>query len=115
MTDDLRPLPIYMRGEPTNEDIARIRRAKEALNLPFKVVPRPAAPGGAERILCIGSSPTWAQDYAKVPDTNSPGLKDAIAYVLGDHDDPRATTTAQWLSEVLGAEVKELERVGDVH
>lgn len=112
---DLRPLPIHMVGTPSDADIRRLRAAKESLDLPFKVVPRPAAPGGAERILCIGTAPDWAQDYALVPSTESPGLAAAVRWVLTSEYDSRATTAAKWLSEVLGGEVKELEPETDVH
>jgi hypothetical protein len=106
---DLRPLPIYMDGAPSDADVQRLRVAKESLNLPFKVVPRPAAPGGAERVLAIGIHPDWAQDYAFVPSTDSPGLREAVEWALTDKVDSRATSAAKWLSSVLGAEVKEVD------
>lgn len=105
---DLRPLPIWWAKPPTDADWQRIRQAKAALKLDFLVQPGRASAGSPGRILAVGGKPDFVCDYATVADTRSAGLQIALNWVLGTHDDPRAVTMPEMLTEIFGKEVKEV-------
>lgn len=113
-SSETRPLPIWA-AERDQVDLAPIRKAKEALGLPFKVVPWwvPAPDGRAGipdfRVLALGTRPPWICDYALVNGRGGDaGLQAALAWVLGDHEHPRATTVLDILSATFGPGVREI-------
>lgn len=93
MAEEFRRLPIWHSEGLQAVDMAPIREAKAALDLDFKVKPAPARIDIDERILAIGTRPPFLCDYALWSGKSGPaGLSVALSWVLGDHDDPRATT-----------------------
>lgn len=113
MTDDIRPLAIWSETVLTDEDLQRIREAKQSLGLPFLVQFGKAVPGVPSwRVLAIGSKPNFITEYAEVPNTQSAGLAEAVAWVLGEHEDRRAISLVESLSAVFG-EVKEITNAAD--
>lgn len=101
-------MPIWSARPLTDADYGRIRAAKQRLNLPFLVQFGRAVEGTWERVLAIGGDPPILCDYASVPHTTSAGLDEALAWVLGDHEDARAMTMADVLSKWLGGKVTEV-------
>jgi hypothetical protein len=101
----LLPLPIH--PAPTEAQSQAIRDAKAALALPFQVQIVPAVPGGYARVLALGTAPPWLCDYALV--TNPANLQAALAWVLSDDVDPRASLVIDQLRSVFGSEVTEIE------
>lgn len=114
MTDDIRPLAIWSETVLTDEDLQRIREAKQSLGLPFLVQFGKAVPGVPSwRVLAIGSKPNFITEYAEVPNTQSAGLAEAIAWVLGEHEDSRAVNLVESMSAIFG-EVREVVEDADV-
>lgn len=103
------PWPIFS-GDLTSDDWDRIKAAKAASGVNFQVRPVVAVPGSPGRVLAIGRVPGFIAEYARVESTSSPGFQAAVNWTLdASIQDPRATTLAQQLSAIFGAEVRELE------
>lgn len=79
----------------------------------FLVTPVKAVPGSPGRILAIGEKPPFVCDYALVAKPTVESIKNALEWVLGDHDDPRARTVVQVLEEIFGNGVKEIGTTSD--
>jgi len=86
--------------------------AKEGLKLDFLVVPSAAfvMRDGQwfrttnARTLCIGEQPPGLSDHAVINDiSNQRSVTEALRWVLGNHDDNRATLVAQHLNKLIGA------------
>jgi hypothetical protein len=105
-----RLLPIFAETLST-DDLNRIKEAKAALDVEFLVKPVRALVGSPGRILAIGSKPDFIafDGYAFIPDTTSKGLGMALAWVLGDADDPRAITAEKMMKEIFGEETREID------
>ena len=103
----VKPLPIYC---PNREpDLEKIKAAKLALDLPFKVIPEQAREATTERILAIDVKPYWLCDYALVTDrTSSENLQAALRWVLTEEDHPRATTILDQLTSIFGPGTREI-------
>lgn len=110
---DIKPLPIYSPTPLSDDDFARIRAAKQRLALPFLAQFGRAVAGSPTRVLAIGGKPDFVCEYAEVPNTSSAGLDAALAWVLGEHDDSRAMTMAETLTDMFGGEVVEVEDATD--
>jgi hypothetical protein len=104
---EIRPLPIYP-SAPTGDELTALKTAKDMLNLPFLVKPMDAVPGSPGRILALGKRPDFLCDHALVAKPTVESIKSALEWVLGEHEDKRATTMAQMLQEIFKGEVKEL-------
>lgn len=105
---DFLPLPIYA-PDPSLVNMEALRRAKQALGVDFLVKPVKAVPGGSDRVLSIGSEHApWAVDSIGVRTCDSPGLVDALRYVLCGAEDKRARTILGWLRGIFGAGVNEI-------
>lgn len=108
MSDALLPLPIYP-YPVSKEDMDAIKAAKAAMNVDFKVLPRPAVPGSPGRVLALREKPNWFTSYAPVGHPERPeSMKAALEWVLSDKDDPRGVTDVQWLNELMPG-VREVE------
>lgn len=109
---DIRPLPIWSAWPLKDEEYQLIREAKQRLGLPFLAQFGRAVPGSPTRVLAIGGKPDFACEYAEVPNCYSKGLGPALAWVLGEHDDARAMTMEETLSDMFGGTVREVEDAG---
>lgn len=109
MTGNIIPLPLVIDHAPTEADITAVKAAIDKVGLDVGVRPVTAVAGGADRVIAIGTTPSFITEYAFIPSTQSAGLPNAIKWALSDAVDPRAITMAEMLSEVLGCEVTELE------
>jgi len=114
---ETRELLIY--GKP---DMNKIRDAKQALGVPFLVVPRfltnnyDSGWGLDRRVLAYDATPPFLCDYALIgPKTSQEGLLAALKWVLLGGDDPRVTHVFETLSKWMGTEITELttEEVSD--
>jgi hypothetical protein len=100
--EELVRLPLWYAPGFQEIDMAPIREAKAQLNLPFKVKPVPMRNDIDERVLAIGSKPKFLCDYALWSGrTGAAGLTAALAWVLSDEDDPRATTIEDTLRSIM--------------
>lgn len=109
MSGTILPLPLLIDHKPTGADISAVNKAIEVAGLPVEVRPATAVPGGADRVICINTTPDFITDYAFLPSVDSKGLPNAIKWALSDAVDDRAITMADMLSEIMGCEVVELE------
>jgi hypothetical protein len=102
---EIRPLFIY--GEP---DMEKLKQVKESLGLDYLVrreQARPGRPGITGRVLAFGSSPNFACDYALV--RTVAGYREALEWALNLREDSRATRIEQWLSDIAGRKVREID------
>jgi len=104
--------PLYIHPWPISEsDMNAIREAKAALDLPFKVIPRPLDVKVWGRVLALREAPSALTDYALVSDPDSPErLQAALSWVLSTRVDPRATTVLKTLQSIMGGDVREVDR-----
>ncbi|ACY35937.1 hypothetical protein CMP1-41 [Clavibacter phage CMP1] len=106
-TFDGKRLPIYWATD--DHDLSRIKAAKLALAIPYTVYPSAASASTDGRILAVGGHPPFLCDYALVSPSSGPeGVQAALSWVLGDHEDPRATLLIDTLRHVFGPAVREL-------
>lgn len=104
---DGKRLHIYWATE--DRDLSRIKAAKLALGIPYTVYPSTASASTNARILAVGGHPPFLCDYALVSPSSGPeGVQAALSWVLGDHEDPRATLILDTLRHVFGPGVREL-------
>lgn len=108
-TGNIIPLPLLIDHTPTGDDISAVKAAIDKVGLDVGVRPVTAVAGGADRVICINTTPDFITDYAFLPSVESKGLPNAIKWALSDEKDERAITMADMLSEILGCEVVELE------
>lgn len=105
---DFLPLPIYA-PDASLVNMEALKRAKQALGVDFLVKPVRAVPGGSDRVLSIGTQHApWAVDSIGVRTCDSPGLVDAMQYVLCGTEDKRARTILAWLRGIFGPGVNEI-------
>ncbi|WP_159599514.1 hypothetical protein [Agromyces humi] len=108
------PLPIF--GELVDGDMDLIRAAKQALDVPFLVSPRPANPElrGNLRVLAIRNRPTYLCENVLVPDPHdATALRSALAWTLRVTDTHHLALTVDemvlpLLRGALGPGVREL-------
>jgi hypothetical protein len=100
-------LPIYP-SVPFGDTLEAVKAAKDSLDLDYLVKPVKAVSGSPGRVLAIGEKPDFVCDYAFVPNPTVESLINALNWVLGDHDDPRARTVVQVLEDYFGKGVKEI-------
>lgn len=95
---DLRPLALYP-YPVTEADLEAIKAAKAALNLPYRVVPVQAVPGGPVRVLALRSGPPFLCDFRGTADPlTDADLPAKLAWVLGEIEhDPKASLLADQL------------------
>lgn len=93
---------------PSDSDWEALRAAKRSSGVQALVQFVKAVPGGTGRVVAIGAKPSYVTEYWQT-EIDSPELPEAIAWSLGTHDDPRAVTAADALSDMLGCWVTELE------
>lgn len=87
----------------------RLRAAKALTWIDFRVVPCVAAPGEQDRVLAIGAVPDFVCDFILIgPTTPIEQVADAIEWVLGEREDPDATTVADVLGVIFGGVAREL-------
>jgi hypothetical protein len=117
MTDNnVRPLPIlWPEGyEPTSEDWAALRTAKNATGYPGLVVPRKAVYGSPGVILAVGALPDWLARFAYIDTLSDIGrLTVALNAILNDPEDPRIGGPEELLSRWMGVEVKQVDEYED--
>lgn len=109
---NIQPLPVWP-WPVLDEDMERLKTAKAKVDVPFKVLPRPASVGSPGRIIAIGSMPDFPCDYAVINDHTNQAAYDAVMeWVLHpDLIDERASTEEDWLSFHFGARLKFVEEV----
>jgi hypothetical protein len=105
-----RPLCLYPHDIP-DDQMQLIRQAKANLDLPYKVIPSPAVPGGHERVLAMGELPPFLCDAALVKDpTNAQSVENALRWLLtAPEGDNRGFGYGDYLEAIFGAPVTELE------
>jgi len=90
---DLHPLPIWL-AEGDQLDMEKLRAAKAALELPYRIKPVDALRPGDSRILAVGTRPPWLCDYYFIAPTASAEVwQAALRWVLGEVDDDWDATT----------------------
>lgn len=105
-------LPIYP-SVPTGAILTALKDAKDSLDVDYLVQPVKAVPGSPGRILALGKKPHFVCDYALVEKPTKESIRNALEWVLGDHDDPRARTVVQVLEEIFGSGVQEIGTTSD--
>jgi hypothetical protein len=113
--DDLRPLAIYP-WPLSAADMEKVKAAKAATGVPFRVLPCPAVPGTPVRILALRELPAFVCDTTPPVDPDNPdSLTNALRWVL-DETEPveRGVTVLKYLKAIFGPETRELEpeRIG---
>lgn len=103
----LRPLWLYAEADV---DLEPIKAAKAALDLPFRVKPVDVTEHDrGVRVLAVGAKPGWLADFYLVAERDSPErLQAALAWVLGDGDDPDATTVGDTICAIFGEGTREI-------
>jgi len=106
---DLRPLAIWPHEIP-DEQMALIKQAKANIDVPYRVLPSPAVPGGHERVLAMGELPPFLCDAALVKDpTNPQSVENALRWLLtAPEGDERGFGYTQYLEAIFGPGVKDL-------
>jgi len=106
---DVRPLPIWPH-EMTPERDAMLRAAKAELDLPFKIVPSPAAPAGPARVLAFGAVPPFLCEFVYIRPENVDryeSVRGALhACLTAPAGHGGVITEEQWMSAVMGAPVR---------
>lgn len=105
----LRPLWIHA-ADDIEPDMAAIKAAKAALNLPFKVKPVGVSEHDfGVRILAIGAKPTWLADFFLVGARESHARwQQALAWALGDGEDGEATTVSDTVCAIFGEGTRQI-------
>lgn len=105
-----RPLCTWPHTIP-DEQMQLIRQAKAKLDLPYKVIPSPAVPGGHERVLAMGELPPFLCEAALVKDpTSAESVENALRWLLtAPEGDKRGFGYTEYLSAIFGPGVTELE------
>lgn len=104
-TSDVRNLLLLSTGRPTGRSLELLKAAKEALDVPFQVVPRRAFPG-CSRFLAVGLHPEFVADYAYVANYDDPELTHQLEWVLTGVGFPRYDMQT-CLTRMMGRPVKE--------
>lgn len=104
----MRDLPLYPFPSPLLPGL----RAVKATMPDLPTVRPVAARGGAGRVLAA-EAPPFITDFALVGAGDAEGLHWALRWVLGDHDDFRSHSWADWLTMQFGAEVREVQLTDD--
>jgi hypothetical protein len=105
---------LFIWSGDTAADLAPVKAAKLALGIEAKVKPvgvgkESPPPRWDVRVLAIGSRPPWVCDYALVSERTAPeGWERALAWVLGTHDDPKATTVDDIIHATFGNDAREI-------
>jgi hypothetical protein len=107
----VRVLPIWVKGGVTPDQLAVIKRAKLALNLPFKVRPVKAIVTGVEPVLALGSPPPFPIDY--VLSVKRGDIQAVLLKVLTGEGDPPILGRREFLARHLGCEVGQVKEVTD--
>lgn len=103
-----RALPIYVADDHVL-DLAPIKAAKAALDLPYKVVPVDPADAPGSRVLAVGAKPGWMCDfYLIAPQEAGERVQEALLWVLSDAHDPEATTVADTMLTIFGEGTREI-------
>lgn len=109
----MRELLIWHEGGAA--DLSAVREAKVKLDVDFQVKPRAARfpediPTWEDRVLAIGSRPTFLCDYALTSERTSPeGWLRALRWVLHlEEVDPKATLITDVLANIFGGPVREI-------
>lgn len=110
MTDELRPLALWPHNIP-DEQMALIKQAKANIDVPYRVLPSPAVPGGHERVMAMGELPPFLCEAALVKDpTNAQSVENALRWLLtAPESDNRGFGYVDYLAAIFGPGVKELE------
>lgn len=82
-----------------------IAEAKNNINSGLTVTPTQALPG-AVRVIAV-EKPDFICDYALVKSGSLEGFTAALEWYFGVKEDPRVTTAAKMLSQIMGGEVIE--------
>jgi hypothetical protein len=111
-TSNVQPLPIWP-WPVAAEDMDRLKTAKAKVDVPFKVLPRPAVVGSPGRVIAIGTMPDFPCEYAVINDHTNQAAYDAVMeWVLHPElIDDRASNEEDWLSYHFGVPVKFIEEV----
>lgn len=114
MSAEVRPLPIWPH-DVSEEQLDMIRRAKLAMNLPYKIEPVPAVPGSPGRILCFGGpGPMYGEHVIIAPENVNryESIARALEFALtAAPGSPGSFSEEAWLSAVMGCEVNFLYEV----
>lgn len=100
-----RPLPYY---GPV--DWTRVRAAKDALWVDYKVVPTQVeGPNAWDRVLAWGGPPPFPCEYAVAADSaTDEEIEQALAWVLGEPGADVGMTLDQVLATIIGPGVREI-------
>jgi hypothetical protein len=106
---DVRELPYF--GSPTKGQAELLKAGKDLLNPGFYVQPKPVTPDTEGVAVAFEHPPyPYLDGYAYVANSDTPEkMRNALAAVYGIRYTEYVTTPAQWLSRVMGVEVKEVE------
>jgi hypothetical protein len=107
---EVRPLPIFPSTPLTPQRDALLRAAKASLDLPFKILPSPAAPAGPARVLAFGVVPDFMCEFVYIRAENVDRLESVRgaleACLTAPAGHPGVITEEQWMSAVMGVEVR---------
>jgi hypothetical protein len=84
-----------------------IIEAKKLVNDGLAVTPTEAIPG-CGKVICV-ETPPFLCDYAIIKSGTVEGFTAALQWYLNGQQDPRVITMAKMLTNIIGAEVKELD------
>ena len=101
---------LYIYPFPLEPDVLElVKSAKAALELDFLVLPMAAHAGCNGRVLAIGSPPPFLTDHALIRDPrNAEAMMAGLKWAITSIEDSRATLKVDMLSQIFGAEVKEV-------
>ncbi len=102
------PLPIYPWPVP-DWALAKIRAAKESLNLEVKVRPERAVAGSPAPILAVGKVPNFLNDFTYVGSVESKNLAACIESVITQKPVANVYTIGELLSKWFGQTVHEVQ------
>jgi len=112
MAGETETLLLWTEARPTFEELQKLKAAKAATGVDFKILPRRAFPGCGGRVLAIGEKPNWLVDHAYVESYDDPKLMKALKWVLlgdevlGEIQGP--SRVIDQLKDVFGPGVKEI-------
>ena len=115
MTGEMRPLPLWPHSL-SDEQLAMVKRAKLEVDPPFTILPSPAVPGSPGRVLAFGEVPPFLSEIVLIAPENVNRYESILGamrfWLTAPPEAPPSISEAQWLSHVMGCEVKEVTSGG---